>query len=218
MPTGPKAFLSRRGCLGRPFWFSPDSAGLGLLHDAWGAFFLGECLWVWLGLVLWHIKHCRLFNDKSNLWIWTVLFQTIQFSISIRFSSIWPINRTLSSATTPGLSGTGSNGNKGVLRIPQSSGITGAYSSDYLVLHSGHSLWESYPSAEMQSVYSASPADWTKCWRDQMPTGPNANVAQGIFGVGTSVWATALCQTSTLKRLCASLWHGEMSYKYRLQP
>ena len=34
-------------------------------------------------------------------------------------SSIWPIYRTLSDAITPGQSGPGSDGNKGVLRIPQ---------------------------------------------------------------------------------------------------
>ena len=48
----------------------------------------------------------------------TVLFQAIQFSISAQFSSIWPIDRTLSGATTPGQSGPGSDGNTGVLRIP----------------------------------------------------------------------------------------------------
>ena len=48
----------------------------------------------------------------------TALFQTIQFSISTQFSSIWPIDRTLSRATIPGLSRPGSNGNEGVLRIP----------------------------------------------------------------------------------------------------
>ena len=49
----------------------------------------------------------------------TVLFQTIQFSISTQFSSIQPIDRTLSGATTtPGQSGPGSGGNKGVPRIP----------------------------------------------------------------------------------------------------
>ena len=42
-----------------------------------------------------------------------------------QFSSIWPIDRTLSGATTPGQSGHGSDGNEGVLRIPQSSCITG---------------------------------------------------------------------------------------------
>ena len=32
----------------------------------------------------------------------TVLFQLIQFNISTQFSSIWPIDRALSGATTPG--------------------------------------------------------------------------------------------------------------------
>ena len=44
--------------------------------------------------------------------------QTIQFSISTLFSSILPIDRTLSEATIPGHSALGSDGNKGVLRIP----------------------------------------------------------------------------------------------------
>ena len=51
----------------------------------------------------------------------TVVFQTTQFSISTRFSSIRPINKILSGATTLGQSGPGSDGNEGVLRIPQSS-------------------------------------------------------------------------------------------------
>ena len=45
------------------------------------------------------------------LYIETVVFQTIQFSISAQFSSIWTIDRTLSSATTPGQRGPWSNGN-----------------------------------------------------------------------------------------------------------
>ena len=49
----------------------------------------------------------------------TVLFQTIQFSISIQFSSILAIDRTLSSATTLGQSGPGSDCNEGVLCILQ---------------------------------------------------------------------------------------------------
>ena len=46
-----------------------------------------------------------------------VLFQTIQLSISTQFSSMWPIDKTLSGATTLGQSGPGSDGNEGVLRI-----------------------------------------------------------------------------------------------------
>ena len=61
---------------------------------------------------------------------------------------------TLSGATTPGRSGPESDGNKTVLRIPQSSSITGALRSDCPVTYPGHSLWGSYPSAEKQSVFS----------------------------------------------------------------
>ena len=49
----------------------------------------------------------------------TVLFQVIQFSISTQSSSIWPIDRTLSSASTPGQSGPRSDSNEGVLHIPK---------------------------------------------------------------------------------------------------
>ena len=70
----------------------------------------------------------------------TVLFQRIQFDISMQFSSIWPIDRTLSGATIPSQSGPGSNGNEGVLCIPQSSNITGTSPSDCLVSYPGHSL------------------------------------------------------------------------------
>ena len=90
----------------------------------------------------------------------TVLFQAIQFGISTQFSSIWPIDRTLSGATTLGQSEPGRNGNDGVLRIPQSPSITGASSSDCLVSYPGHSLVGSYLSAEKQSVYSTAPANW----------------------------------------------------------
>ena len=54
----------------------------------------------------------------------SVLFQAIHFSISSQFSSIWPIEKILSGATTLGQRRPGSNGNEGVLHIPQSSSIT----------------------------------------------------------------------------------------------
>ena len=50
-------------------------------------------------------------------------------------------------------SGPGSDGNEGVLCIPQSSSIIGTSPSDCLV-------GESYLFAERQSVYSTAPADW----------------------------------------------------------
>ena len=75
-------------------------------------------------------------------------------------SSIWPIDRTLSGATTPGQSQLGSDGNEGILRIPQSSSITEVSPSDCLVSYTGHSLEGSYPCVEIQSVYSTATANW----------------------------------------------------------
>ena len=61
------------------------------------------------------------------------MFQANQFSICTQFSSIWPIVRTLSGASTSSQSEPGSEGKKEVLCIPQSSCITGASLSDCLV-------------------------------------------------------------------------------------
>ena len=63
--------------------------------------------------------------EVLSLNVKTVLFQTIQFSISTQFSSIWSINRTLSGATTPGQSGPESDSDERVLCIAQSPSITG---------------------------------------------------------------------------------------------
>ena len=70
---------------------------------------------------------------------------------------------TLSGATAPGQSGSGSDGNEGVLHIPQSSNIH--YWSLTIKLFTVISRkltrgW-SYPSAEMQLVYSTAPTKWT---------------------------------------------------------
>ena len=54
----------------------------------------------------------------------TVLFKTIQFSISqFSNSSIWPIDRTLSDATTLVQSEPRSKGNEGILQVPLRSSI-----------------------------------------------------------------------------------------------
>ena len=75
------------------------------------------------------------------------------------------MDRALSGATTPGQSEPASNSNEGVLRILQSSSITGTSPSDCLVSYPGQSLGvESYLSAEVQSVYSTAPADWASFW------------------------------------------------------
>ena len=104
------------------------------------------------------IKHQSSIYTQLN--VKTVLFQTIQFSISTLISSIWPIERTLSGATTPGQSGPRSNDNKGILCIPQNPSITGATPLDCFVSYLGLSLGESHSTAEMQSVYSTAPANW----------------------------------------------------------
>ena len=79
-----------------------------------------------------------------------------------QFSTRSEVKDTLweSGATSPDQSGPGSDGNKGVLHIPQSSSITGTSPSDCLVSLPGHLLGGSYPSAEVQLVYSTAPADW----------------------------------------------------------
>ena len=75
----------------------------------------------------------------------TVLVQAIQCSISIQFSSIRPISRTLSGATTPGQSESGCYDNKGVLRIPQSFSMTGTSPSDCLVSYPWYLLGGVFP-------------------------------------------------------------------------
>ena len=85
----------------------------------------------------------------------------IQFSISTHFSSILPIDRTLSGATSPNQSGPGRDGNKGVLPVSQSASITGTSPTDCLVSYAGHSLERGfYPSTEKQLAYSTALADW----------------------------------------------------------
>ena len=78
----------------------------------------------------------------------------------MQFSSIQHTYRALSGATIPGQSGPGSNGNEGVIRISQSPSITKTSRSDCLVSYPGHSLRACYHSAEMQSVYSTTTANW----------------------------------------------------------
>ena len=77
-------------------------------------------------------------------------------------SFIWLIDKTLPVATplwaTVNL---GAIVMKGVLHIPQSSSITGTSPSDCLESYLGYSLvGESYPFAEIQSIYSTATADW----------------------------------------------------------
>ena len=98
-----------------------------------------------------------------------------QFSLNVKtvnpkpwFSSIWPLDSPLSGATTSGQSGPESDGNKGVLRIHHSSSIPGTSPSDYLMSYLGHLFGlGSYPSAEVQSMYSTALADWANRERER---------------------------------------------------
>ena len=71
-------------------------------------------------------------------------------------SSVWPIDKTLSDATTPDQSGHGSDGNEGVFHLPQNS-KTWASSSHSWVSYVTHWLQKSYPSNKMQSVQYTAP-------------------------------------------------------------
>ena len=99
--------------------------------------------------------------SNNSVWnIYSFKVKIVLFQTSTHFSSIRPIDRTLSGATTPDQSRPGIDGHETVLRIPQISSITRASLSDCLVSYPGRSLVRSYPSAEIQSVYSAILADW----------------------------------------------------------
>ena len=74
--------------------------------------------------------------------MYVVLTLTTQFNINTQISTIQPIDRALEGATTLRQSGPGSDGNKMVFYILQSSCITGALPSDCLVSYPGHSFRE----------------------------------------------------------------------------
>ena len=81
------------------------------------------------------------FNISIQLNLKTVPFQTIQFSVITHFSSIWPIDRILLGTTTLGKRGPESDGNQRVLRIPQRSSITTASPPDCLMSYP-HICWK----------------------------------------------------------------------------
>ena len=66
--------------------------------------------------------------------------EEIQLSMSVKLSSIWLIDMTLSGPNNSGLSEPGSEGKEEVLRIPQSFSVTGASPSDCLVSYPGYSV------------------------------------------------------------------------------
>ena len=60
-------------------------------------------------------------------------YAVIQCNISTNYSSVWPIDKTLSGTTSPGQSGLSSDGNKGILHTSKSSSVTETSPSDCLV-------------------------------------------------------------------------------------
>ena len=119
----------------------------------------------------------------------TVLFQTIQFSKSKQLSSIWAIDSNLSDATTLCQSGPWSNGNEGVFRFTKAPLLM--YHRNYLVSYPGRSLWESYPSTVMQSVYSTAPADLAT-GHSLRVSYPRCRDAVGVFYSFSTNWAKLL--------------------------
>ena len=107
-------------------------------------------------------------QQNSKFWVCGEKYETVNKIISecIKLVQIdkpwhdWVGKLILSGVTTASQSRSGSNGNEGILHIPQSSSITKASPSDCLVPYPGHSLEESYPWSEIQSVYSTTPANW----------------------------------------------------------
>ena len=153
------------------------------------------------------------FSISTQLqWQKTVLFQIIQFRIITQFSSIRPIDRALSGATTPGQSGPGSDSNERVLRISQSSSITRTSPSDCLVSYPGHSFAEEWVLAlcreAVRVFYSPSKLDNRKSWKlksdtskiHQIATRRNWSSYNPFSRVASiTIWATARIAINTIR-------------------
>ena len=89
-------------------------------------------------------------------------------------SSVSPIDRTRSGATKAGLKGSGSDGNEGVLCIPQSSSITGVSTSDGLIQFTNPSARARY---DTKSIFkrSLTGLNWREInWIHAFPKGISA--------------------------------------------
>ena len=103
-------------------------------------------------------------------------------------SSIWPIDRSLLGTTTMGQSGPGSNGNKGVLFIPQSSSITGASPLDCLVSYPGDTRWGSLTPLQRCSQYILQP----------QPRYPTKTITDADYADDIAILANTPNQAETL--------------------
>ena len=70
----------------------------------------------------------------------------------MKFSSIWPVDRTISGATTPGQSGPGNNSIEGVICILQSSSSSKFTQLDCLLSYPGHLLGGGLISSKLNAI------------------------------------------------------------------
>ena len=103
------------------------------------------------------VKWFQVFNNSHNINI-SHLFAHI-------VCSIWPIDSAQLGVTTPGQSGSGSNGNEGVLHIPQIS-KAGASPSDDLLSYPEHLLGGGSLTPQQRC---------RRCILQPLPTGPINN-------------------------------------------
>ena len=84
--------------------------------------------------------------------------------MSAHFSSILPIDRTLSGSTTPGQSGPRSDSNNEVLRIPKISSISGTSPSDCFMSYQDNGGVLSLCRDAVGVFYSPQPTGWLVIW------------------------------------------------------
>ena len=127
----------------------------------------------------------------------TVLFQVI----STQFSSIWPIDRTVSAATTPGQSGPRNDGSEGVLHILQSFSITGASPSDCLV---SYRWWGGTPLQRS-----------SRCILEPQPTRQHILPYTVSLCHNSSVWLDTRNPSSRNRYKCIYIYTQEIRYSFR---
>ena len=148
----------------------------------------------------------------------TVLIHTIQFSISMQLVRSNPLIGHLSDATTPDQSGPGSHGNKGFLRIPQSSSITGTSPSDCSVSYTGHTCGGLTPLQRCsRCILQPTPTGQRSIWLvsgaviDTTTLGPSGPRSNGNENV------TSYClelQNRTLTAGCSLMSYLELTFLF----
>ena len=146
-------------------------------------------------------------KGRMHPYVKTILFQTIQLSISTQFSPNWPKDRTLSGATTC----TRTMAIKVYSTFPQSSSITGALPSNCLVPYPGHSLGESYPSTEMQWMYSTALADCAVYKSRSTPTHPGSQLFKRKVHFQTAKWGFIHC---SIYNIFSNILYNPLGYAW----